>query len=157
MAGNIVEQVARFLAKVDTHNDNPAVCWEWHGADKGNGYGHTSRAPAHRRAYKLFVGDVPSGMDVCHHCDNRGCVNPSHLFVGTRRDNMQDALRKGRAARGCMLPDRRGELGSAAKLTWAQIRVIRASELPSKKLAAHFGVTNDNINRIRRNETWKEF
>ena len=140
------------LAKVNV--DAVSGCWVWTGATKGNGYGHTSRGPAHRRSYELFVGPIPAGMDVCHHCDNRPCINPAHLFVGTRLENMQDCKRKGRTARGEKLA-LRGERGPSAKLTWAQVRAIRSSSEPSKALAAKFGCTNDNINRIRRNDTWK--
>lgn len=132
------------------------LCWEWTGANKGNGYGHTSRGPAHRRIYELFVGAIPNGLDVCHRCDNRACVNPDHLFLGTRLENMQDCKRKGRTARGSALGNRKGENGSAAKLTWESVYQIRASSEPSKVLAQKYGVTNDNINRIRRNDTWKE-
>lgn len=132
-------------------------CWEYTGSGKGNGYGQTSRGSAHRRSYELFVGPIPPGMDVCHKCDNRPCFNPKHLFVGTRQENIDDCKRKGRIARGERLAAlRRGEDGPAAKLTWADVRAIRDSGEPSKQLAARYGVTNDNINRIRRNETWKE-
>lgn len=154
MAG--VNKVTALLQKADTHGLDPARCWEWRGANKGNGYGHTSRGPAHRRAYELMVGPIPSGMDVCHRCDNRPCINPDHLFVGTRADNMADCARKGRTARGARLGDRRGENGPAAKLTATQVRAIRASSLPSGRLGDLYGVSADNIRRIRRGDTWKE-
>lgn len=146
------QAMAALLSKVRTNG----ACWEWTGATKGNGYGHTSRGLAHRRSYELFIGAIQDGMDVCHTCDNRACINPTHLFVGSRRENMQDALRKGRLSRGPSHNVRRGEASSFAKLGRENVAHIRSSNEPSKVLAARFGVTNDNINRIRRNDTWKD-
>jgi hypothetical protein len=151
-----VNKVTALLRNADTAGLDPNKCWNWQGANKGNGYGHTSHGPAHRHAYRLLVGPTPKGLDVCHKCDNRGCINPDHLFLGTRADNMADCKAKGRTARGDALGDRKADKGSAAKLTWDDVRAIRASSEKPKSIAVKYGVTNDNINRIRRHDTWKE-
>lgn len=87
---------ARFWPKVKKSDG----CWEWQ-ATKRRGYGsfaikHAVFMMAHRVAYELTHGPIPEGMYLCHHCDNRVCVRPDHMFVGTNSDNQQDAKRKGR-------------------------------------------------------------
>ena len=90
----------RFMEKVEKSDG----CWIWKGFGMGNGYGgfhvggRTVRkmVPAHRASYELHKGAIPEGMHVMHQCDVRRCVNPEHLKLGTRSDNMQDAARKGR-------------------------------------------------------------
>ena len=72
-------------------------CWLWYGSlNTLGGYGRYNRRPAHVISWELKNGSVPPGMKVCHQCDVKVCVNPDHLFLGTQRDNMRDAMGKGR-------------------------------------------------------------
>ena len=128
---------------------NPApadMCWEWGLSIGGPGYGvcwvDGKCHNAHKLAYALSHGPVPKGQVVRHSCHNRKCCNPSHLSVGTRKDNAQDAVKAGRQSKG--------ETHGSARLTDAQIEQIRrmASYRTQQAIAKHFGVNQCQISRI---------
>jgi len=87
----------RFMEKVDKR---PGECWEWLASRYSSGYGmfyyESKLRGAHRVSWLLFHGEIPLGKMVCHTCDNKTCVSPDHLFIGTQTDNMRDSARKGR-------------------------------------------------------------
>ncbi len=74
---------------------NENGCWIWQGASTG-GYGYVQNKGVHRVSYETFIGEIPEGHLVCHHCDTPLCVNPNHLFTGTHQDNMDDMKKKKR-------------------------------------------------------------
>jgi hypothetical protein len=140
-----------FMQKVEVP-PNGAACWLWLGDKKGpTGYGRYKRKRAHRCAWEMMRGPIPDGLIVCHHCDEPRCVNPSHLFVGTHLQNVQDCARKGRNGM-TVHPERRprGERHGAAILTDAEAADIVQlyPSTASRILAARFGVSASCIRKI---------
>lgn len=118
-------------------------CWLWHGAT-WDGYGvlfwqaHKRNYRAHRLAWRLYRGEIPDGLFVLHRCDVRTCVNPDHLFLGTARENNQDARNKGRYAfRGL----------SDSEVRTVKLRLAAGEQV--SRIAREFGVSRRFIRMIR--------
>jgi hypothetical protein len=106
--------------------------------------------PAHRRVWELTHGPIPDGLFVCHHCDVRLCVRPSHLWLGTNEQNIGDRDRKGRQY------DRRGARNGRAVLSPEQVDQIRQAtgHRIISRLSREFGVGRTQIKRIRDGHSW---
>lgn len=131
-------------------------CWNWTGAKRGGGYGkvlHDGVAiPSNRVAWMLLRGKIPTGMLVCHSCDNPGCVNPAHLFLGTHKDNAEDRAAKGRGSSPS------GEKNGGSKLTWADIPLINhllKNGVRKPVIAEAFGVDASTIYKIASGRRWR--
>jgi len=134
-------------------------CWEWSGSRNEDGYGlfrMSSRGMqgAHRCCYLIYVGQLTSRQVVRHTCDNPPCVNPSHLLVGTVADNVTDCVVRGRRS------PQQGERNNRAKLTWADVREIRAiyaaGGVSTTALAQQYGVSQPAVSQIILRKTWRE-
>jgi hypothetical protein len=145
--------IERFWSRVDKKGADE--CWPWLGKPLSHGYGsmriNNKQTRVHRVSYEINRGDIPKGLLVCHRCDNRICVNPNHLFLGTYTDNNRDRQNKGRTA----LPALKGDFCPASKLKEAQIIYIRSSSKSSKDLAKEIGIAYSTIRQIRNRGSWK--
>jgi len=146
----------RFWAMTDKQQEDE--CWNWTGS-KARGYGQITNGrkayyKAHRLSWVIHNGPIPDGMEVCHTCDNKACVNPNHLFVGTHADNMRDMAKKGRGHK----TGASGEENGQSKLTLNQVAHIRklysTGEYSQRALANEYQVSSSTIGMIVRNERW---
>jgi hypothetical protein len=126
-------------------------CWLWLGPLDAYGYGilkcKGDKKKAHRESWRRNKGEILGDLHICHKCDNRCCVNPDHLFLGTNADNVADCIEKGRT--------NKGEKHRDVKLTETQVSEIRASTLSQRKLAKIYGVFHTTISHIRCRRNWK--
>ena len=149
--------VDKFLAKVEVSGD----CWLWKGAKTNLRHGHAygvisdknkKRTMAHRVSWEIYVGPIPEGLCICHHCDNGLCVKPAHLFIGTIADNNRDAREKGR------IPFPKGEFHGMAKLESTQVlhmRMLYQDGLSTRKIASKFGISKAHAFQIVAYKRWK--
>jgi hypothetical protein len=146
----------RFFSKIAGTNDKG--CHLWKGSKNKNGYGYIGRGGkygkrvlASRLAYEYAYGEFDQSLDVLHTCDNPGCVNPAHLFLGTHQDNMADMVTKRRHAHGSRT--------CGAKLTDEKVLEIRAKHAGGNvsydDLAIMYGVGVTCICMVIKRRTWK--
>ena len=145
-----VTELDRFEAKVHKSGD----CHEWTASFGNSGYGqfyfNCQKFSAHRKAYELYHGAIPEGMFVLHKCDNKKCVNPDHLFLGTHKENMQDKTVKGRQVKGSAIVQ--------AVLTEPQVAEIKRllrEKTVHNKIAKEFGVSRATISMINNGTNWR--
>jgi hypothetical protein len=144
----------RFWNKVD----KTSSCWVWTGC-KREGYGrfrlNGKIRCAHRLSWEMHhKKEIPNGLCVCHTCDNPSCVNPDHLWLGTKKQNNKDKQSKGRSTKGRSYNC--GSDSGSAKLTDQDVLTIRslAGKVPQKELAQTFSVGQDQISRIINRKRW---
>lgn len=139
----------RFWSKVSVQPDG---CWNWTAAKHNYGYGHFSIGgeikKAHKLSYQHFKGEIADGLCVCHKCDNPSCVNPSHLWLGTHAENMDDRDAKGRNVNHV------GETHGNSKLTEQDVRAIRADTRTYREIGADYGIVKSQVGFIKRRIQW---
>ena len=126
-------------------------CWNWTAALGGKGYGHFwfkgRPRPASQVSHLLYIGPIPDGLSVLHRWDNRKCVNPEHLFLGTNQDNTADMVSKSRQAKG--------EALASAKLTAKQARAIRSDPRSQRQIGREYGVSHTVVGQIKSGAIWR--
>lgn len=154
----------RLLSKIDTTEEDK--CWEWRGTKNQKGYGSVSvrvsngksrSFTTHRLSYALWHNVDPGCLMVCHKCDNPSCINPSHLFLGTAKDNYWDSKNKGRAS--CIGTFKRnGALNPRARYTEDQVREMRKlfdSGWTIRQIVEKFGGVHGGVHAIVKRINWK--
>ena len=139
----------------DSYRRNKSGCWLWIRGKQSAGYGlithNGERMLAHRRSYELYKGKIPAKINCLHKCDNPACVNPDHLFLGTQKDNIHDAIKKGRNSP----PPHIGQAHRKLKKEQvAEIKKLARENYTYRKLAEIFDVHHSTIYKILNNKMW---
>ena len=128
-------------------------CWLWTGALSKYGYGrchiYKHRTHAHRLSWTIYRGKIEDDICVLHRCDTRSCVNPNHLFLGTKDDNNKDRAKKGRNR------DQRGTKNSRCRLTEDQVRAIRNDSRTQIVIASEYNISRSNVGIIKQRQAWR--
>jgi hypothetical protein len=128
-------------------------CTEWQGTMFDSGYGRLYKdgksKKAHRVAWEEANGPIPDGLCVCHRCNNKGCVNPDHLYLATSRQNTIDAYKDG------LIKPCAGEKHPNSKLTEADVLEIRATDISYGEAAIKYGVSKRLISLVKKREQWR--
>jgi hypothetical protein len=141
----------------DRHVVKGDDCWSWGGYINNKGYGYTRIGGkvskgwlAHRLSWSLHFGEIPDGLHVCHKCDNRMCVRPDHLFLGTNMDNIRDRMQKGRlGSQWCKNIPREMHPKNKIKLTQLmEMIALRESGKKVMDIAQEFGITKEHASRL---------
>jgi hypothetical protein len=160
------EQIKRFWDKVNIKSENE--CWEWTASCRSNGYGAFKTKEkthgSHRLSYELTHSIITDDkLKVCHTCDNRKCVNPSHLFLGTQKDNMQDCKAKGRLVidegkkfqKGNIPPNRQFDVALVTKIyNIISLRRTNKEKLDLKSLSIEYNIPYTTIRDISANRSY---
>lgn len=152
-AGFYKKQIHKFWLCVDKSNE----CWNWKRKPTSNGYGQIAmfgrRFWAHRVSYMLHFGQIPEHLFVLHKCDNRKCCNPSHLFLGTIKDNYDDMVKKGRDKKG----NQRGSKNGNATLNEEIVSKIKLKINSGQSLISisrEMNINYSTIRSIKQNRNW---
>lgn len=171
------QQIITFWNKVNKNAPAPCNspelgnCWEWTAGCFWDGYGNKrwgdSVQRAHRISWQLANGKIPNGLLVLHKCDNRKCVNPAHLFLGTNQDNMDDMKAKGRSKKekGRKMPPKSAE--TIRRMSDAQGKITRdiaceirnrykENNISQKALGIEYGLSQSQICNIVKGSRWKD-